>query len=621
MSSHVRYVILLLTTFASLIITSELYKSKSSDFSEYSYLQYEYLDKEDVYDRFSETEFLFDENDLKYFVVYEETGSRGNVKLKLYCSDESVIDGLRKNGHKDSAYKSLIYGSTDITLINNFMAYADNDYIPSQTKVYFYEQFDPNELKVSSDFLVNDIQKVESSVNYNLLINSIWIVNGLITILLVLADTFSYRKTVLVKVINGHYLSELILKRFGLDVIKQTFIAIVLLILSYRFGWCKIIGSDVLAIIVITEIFYYASLLLPIVRINIKKALARDAEASRIQGLCFLIRTVMIIACLLVTTLVLSKIHTLYKIVQKEPIISKYNGYSYVSDEDGEIISDSAPRLLLRLDVSILVSDNRFVDCFVCNKNSQSLIEDFADDFDLSSDGVSVLYPDNLDISELKSNEMFSATVNGLLDQGTIEFYAYKTNKSLEYVDIHQQSEDSMLITDDISVEKKLNPIIIYSSGECTDYGTDYFYKLEDTSGIQECINIYDEYQRAVQKIKVELVVWLIIVVMIWTFEFLITRVILKINYSTKSLELCVEKITGKPLLLRYDSLESNTFFSYAAGMILSILCFHKNSNMTLGVSLGIGFFMLLLELLFIAVDILRWEKMNSIKVLKGGCL
>jgi hypothetical protein len=360
---------------------------------------------------------------------------------------------------------------------------------------------------------------------------------------------------------------------------------------------------------------------LPIVRIKIKKALARDAEASRIQGLCFLIRTVMIIACLLVTTLVLSKIHTLYKIVQKEPIISKYNGYSYVSDEDGEIISDSAPRLLLRLDVSILVSDNRFADCFVCNKNSQSLIEDFADDFDLSSDGVSVLYPDNLDISALKSNKMFSATVNGLLDQGTIEFYAYKTNKSLEYVDIHQQSEDSMLITDDISVEKKLNPIIIYSSGECTDYGIDYFYKLEDTAGIQECINIYDEYQRAVQKIKVELVVWLIIVVMIWTFEFLITRVILKINYSTKSLELCVEKITGKPLLLRYDSLESNTFFSYAAGMILSILCFHKNSNMTLGVSLGIGFFMLLLELLFIAVDILRWEKMNSIKVLKGGCL
>jgi hypothetical protein len=101
----------------------------------------------------------------------------------------------------------------------------------------------------------------------------------------------------------------------------------------------------------------------------------------------------------------------------------------------------------------------------------------------------------------------------------------------------------------------------------------------------------------------------------------LLRVMILRLEHSLNAMELCLKKIYGTPLPMRYDRMSAGTLLSYVLGTLISLILLNEMGIVSWWSIFAVVLILFIGDMMLAVFEILRWENAHIMKILKGGCL
>lgn len=647
---NIKRVLIALLLILGFIMQSEIFQIECITFRTGYYLSsiFSYKDEEERVNFLNELSNVAESKNVEIFTTKIETVNMLDNKLTIYGNVFVNEEISRNHGIEEKTYESLLSGSIKVeyrdfielsAYENRFINYIS--FIGEKQDIYdlYYELYEKYELEYPC--LMGSNEKD--------MIFIVWVAIIAALILFTCIEIIYSKKEAVLRMLMGHDLKKYILK----NMITEVFIDIMMFILIHTIVFSLISGEFMkteAAVIYGIGVLISALSYMTYYIFDVKKVLTNVNDSKGILYFTYFIKAIVTILSMLVLVTNLSVITGNTLGLTTDEIIDKCTGYYFVSIKD-EAISfyynydevknrfKEKEKILEEmffnyydevqpLICTLIMEENGKK--YVCaNEYATILLNDFIGNENISDADAVIFIPKQYKDENVYDNAVLCLTelVNNA-DECKIE-RVYYSNKYLTYFDMNAT----------YGVNTVFEPIVIYSkrsNGNIKIPTTNsILYKVSDRI-ISELEDKYQLNENGYKINKTDLetfmnynsnVVKKIIVfcssicsIMLIIQIFLITT-INAMEYQRNAMELTIKKLLGYGVAERHKKIFINIAVYYVSAIIISGVAGYIMGGLRIGTCIGVGIFMMLLDISAALINILKLENRNINKILKGEFL
>lgn len=634
-------------------LNSELYQSYLTSFgAEYSYIQV----TTDEYNNKSLSEYISSLSDsLKkpFFYVEESNEKLGETNVDVYCTDLAYKQLVNEKNIKEGTFGGAISGETSVRFYDiNSLSSEINTY-----KMYFdaenYE-YETIYKKIKNHFVCGYVHRDDYNGQKFFSI-VLWVIFGIVYVLFSILDLQFRKKEIFIKMSFG--MSKL--KAISIEIIKDSVWLLLItnimrLILSQYFyvDFNLTIIIKIIVLCIIFNLFIYLS----IYRIDYKEILYGGNIGEKTVTNCYIVKVFSMVLTVLLISMNIALVSMNIEPLINSKYIQKYNKYEFaelikIERKQIEIVDDAVQQNKLAIEgyktgnAIISVNNPLFNDEFgVVFTNDISLLID-AGKKDFSNNGEhTIIVPYNIHEAPESEKVFFDFAYSFVnwhmgITLGEEDFnivYADKPSKAL-YFDLQDN------VNAQLGYAISENPFFIYVNTELLDFEKYNEKELCETQAsvvlykenfLERDFDFLDENEIDVEKTianeifvrnKVELtkivtLSFIIIFLQILVDVSLISALV-KVEYSANSLELSIKNLLGYSIFSKNKSLIFLNIYSGLVGIMTAVILFFMLKIDLIFIAMIAGSIVIITEMMILILVIIRFEKMNIIKIIKGGAL
>lgn len=644
--------------FISFVLCGELYQKYLGTYTnQFNYFDISCEDADERKEALELLKKLSAQYNTQIFMASKKTADAYSYSETIYCSDETRSKLKKGYDVREGGFNSLFSGNTDIT-IENFEAAAEN---LNAERCYFIGSY--KDVQIIKELFNNSFGSSyvhkEATSSYHWLVACIWAIIGVLITMLTWLDIQFQKKENFVLISLGVSRSRIIIKNIIIDFSAYLIMYSVLFfaLKNYTYlGYRLAVTLPVFAAFVILSSLLYLSLY----KIDYKQALyGANINESTVSN-CYLLKAITMIVTVVVLSSNIILIASNYKSFSQLKSLEQFVDYSFLSlnkynlssfdAEDSEYQSSVTKQIYADYYKQNKVASAESIlstaewDCCLINNNSFSLISDIVDIKlpDLNKDCY-IFMPQNCKDKE-KAEELIKNIIHsnfGELEGASFETVTYNSNE--EVLSIKASETPGSL-----GFEPHKNPIIVYcnfSPEVLKGFGdnllstgisfSDIMFKMEesDLNELEQKYNaeehgyyfsqqrVSDRFGRFEASLVRIILLNSIISVLMLALEITVVSTLIKMEYKAHSMELAVKKTLGYSIYQKNKLLFLLNTYAAVIG-IATVITISLMFGFSLWyIVLFAGLFLLAFEYLIITLNILKFEKTNISKILKGGSL
>lgn len=659
----VKLIISLLAIAICLMLNSEMYAVHLTnlDYDSYSFTFKDdeaYMEKRN--NILNGIEKLCEQENVGVFVIVKKNRGSMDTNMTIYA-DATARNTLEKRGIEEGSRKSFFSGSVEIN-IKLLSDAVTLDRCPT-----FRLIGDSGAVKKVYDTIANDLEL--STLSYegmkektrNLIL--FWAMAGGAILLFTIFDIVFQKKECFVRVAMGTSVWRIIGMNVLIDAIALAFEFLLLSVTlsGFAYVWYKYeYALIIMAAVIVGNSILYLSML----SIDVKKALSNTPVGKGLLSLCYVFRSATIIILMSFLAVNLSAMADTFKYLSENKIIERFNDRSFIEmhwypEAYDKAFPDNTNTFLDNMhkkELQIIKENYRSRECaidflamhsdthshIIINKAAGSVLE-----------GISGFNPGDIDNTILvlipdsdKENE--ESVIQNAKD--TYEITLGATEQPFKAV--HYGSANVLYFGNQTELHSDYakDPIIIYTD---EDIGKKVFndeYFIASTSGYLKhlmfradeseieaitrqygltedglyltAVSVTDDYEQYKAAEVKKLVLLTVVSVLLFILGLLVIGMIIRIEYTVNAMELSIRKVLGYPLDKRYAKLFISGMATYFLAFGISILMLYKNEFEVSPIYAVIAALLLIVaEIVAEMMHIIRAEKAQIVKVLKGGSL
>lgn len=635
-----------------IIVNSEAYQRHLENFkNEFQYIEYDYEDENQWQSFCKEICKLAEKNDVQIFSVVGMFDSFEKYHLKIFAEQEMQQKLYDAYEIFPGTFKSIVSGESIVEFFDvNQM--INNHYIRN---IYFYgTQNDINKLynKLSVLYDISGLNECESD-SHDVIVRFAWGVVGFFVILLTIFDIAFQKKEIYIKIVMGQSIWKLIIENILKDIVGLLliFVAVNGIVGQYTYvGYNKLEVIIMAILVVVANSMVYLCML----KYNMKQVLSNGNFTESLCGTCYIIKVIIMIMAVLSFATNFIGVKNGIDFINQHKEVEKYKDYSYVElnfyNMQDEVVRDyeyySKSLYLDNFDryeiaYSVAMYDGLYNGKYLLiNSNASDTISQLLHKYNVNTNyKVHIFIPNNCKENvEYIEEALFCADILGIDYEESYEVIYYE-----EEVDILYFDEDLMYSSDYAH-----NPIISYCTYSTKDFNEnardmlnighikrnlmykiskedmDYLsqkYDLESKGLYLTCTNAIERYTQYKLLLEKTIITNCVISGLLFIIELGIIATIVRLEYSVNAIELAVKKVMGYSVWKRHKAILLNIILSAIIAVVL-LLCmgilFELEEPYLIVLS---GVCLMMVELVMTFIFIRKFEKVNIVKILKGGAL
>ncbi len=661
----VQIIIIVLLMFLGIVATGEFYISYVYNFEDMAtakfytngYSKEEFLDE--IYDKAAE-------HKVNICAISTITDSTYSTKKEIYCDDS--FKQYLETSHYIYGGKHSGFLSGDVLIeYYNFkdIPYDKLDGGIDTVKYYLVGKLD--DMNTFKDEVVDKyggtypvLDEYDALADSKEKVTTIWVILGLIIVILSYYTIQVNKKETVIKLTLGENINSLILKNITIEVVEifGTFFLVKLLLSRFEYTGLLLdriliilsIVSCVCALIQISARFF-----------NISLVMSNAKISKEIIIMNYVVKLISTILVMVLMAEEFAGIIDYFNFSKQKEFFENYKEYQYVSLQiDGDNSDKIEVLEMLSVYEEEMYRENidnagivYFCDDYYgedkavisANKNSLPYISEKIQELDLTSleDKIYVIYNKNTEITNNLKNEIdVVSTLQCDKDEEIeIEYLQYSNDISMSYVCMNNNDKS----------DRSKNPIIVFNNrSTCSKlsleeeensyqiFFDEAFWKATDKE-IQNMLNsinntegysiktsgVYETYMDKLQLYKRTAFLKFILIVMVLVIQIVVSKLLVKMCYDANAVEIAVKKVLGHNILLRYKTIYIiSAIFALISTTITVITSYEYNeiTNTSNKLSIVTTFIIIImLDIFIITRFIVKHEKINVQKTLKGGCL
>lgn len=631
------------------IMQSEIFQNELSNFSTAYYKASNFeVSTENIQDFLEDAQKASSKNNVEVFSYYKEIKSKFRFTLHIYGDSDVIRKSIKDVANvEEKEYTSLISGITDVKY---------HDLKDLETESVNYENFI---CYIGDEDAVNSTYR-DLELKYNLTNPEYWnatekdmviIVWGMISLLMIimnLVEVIRRKKEIAVRVLFGESVSSIVFKTAIINLVYSVVLFILAKLLMLNF----ISGAYENKLIIFIYLLGVALSTLPyflFYSIDVKKLLSNATDE---KGSIYLLYALKLIAGALTIITLITNISSINgDLFADGSLLKSYYKANYLRVQTEGFDYDKEQRFwhevyekeysVMNPSICINISNGKNDVVFV-NNNGKDMLQGFkesvekesSDENDLiifipkgkSYEGNKMLAYDRLDFCFKYPKEDFKDWKIKYVEYSDSKYFSYLDNNSID------------------GVERTKNPILIYQlnndlkidganlqsyKGEAILFNTtrenlkEICKKYEDILGKynQVITNVEDQYNYN-HTFLVKLLAFLSsLCVVIIFLDIAIILAVSQLEFRRNAMKISLMKILGYGIFNRHKSflrlIMIENLVIFTGFLILSLISKRIDTRITILVSALV----ILIEFIIIIFNIIRIERTNVQKALKGGCL
>ena len=631
------------------IMQSEVFQNELFNFSTAYYKASSFeVSSENIQDFLDDAQKASSKNNVEVFSYYREIKSKSRFTLHIYGDSDVIRKSIKDVANvEEKEYTSLISGITDVKY---------HDLKELEPESVNYENFI---CYIGDEDAVNSTYK-DLEAKYNLTSPQYWnatekdmiiIVWGMISLLMIimnLVEVIRRKKEIAVRVLFGESISSIVLKTAIINLVSSIVLFILAKLLMLNF----ISGSYENKLIILIYLLGVALSTLPyfiFYSMDIKKLLSNATDE---KGSMYLLYALKLIAGALTIITLITNISSINgNLFADGSLLKSYYSANYLRvqtegfdlDKEEKFWDEVYEKEYSVMNPSICINIlNGKNDVVFVNNNGKDMLQGFKESVEkesLDENDLIIFIPKGKSYEE-----------NKMLAYDRLEF-CFKYPKEdfkdwkIKYVEYTDSKYFSYLDNNSIDgIERTKNPIIIYQlnndlkidganlqsyKGEAIIFNTskenleEICSKYENILGSynQVITNVEDQYNYN-HTFLVKLLAFLSsLCVVIIFLDIAIILAVSQLEFRRNAMKISLMKILGYGIFNRHKSFLSlimiENLVIFTGFLILSLISKRIDTEITILVSALV----ILIEFIIIIFNIIRIERTNVQKSLKGGCL
>lgn len=608
------------------------------------------------------------ENDVAVFYMRRMADTSGNTVIRIYTDDNGIIQLAEKHVY-EGVYESFLTGKCSI-LIDGFEEIPDIGATGEGTIVYLLGgKEDVSWVKEELE-MDHDISRlyVPNGINSVTMIITIWGIAFCLLILLTWYDIQFNKKKNLVCIVLGASSVRLAVRSIIEDAVAFGMIFAALcfvgrLFTEVTFGRNYVIALFV-AFMLINSLLYVLT-----ARPDYKKVLLNAAINNKLMSGCFVIKTVISIAIIILLSLNLEMLGDSYYNLSFKNTTDGLSSFSFAGiiansddslesskknqgyntgrifldmyaedkvalatsmgsweDDDGNIHPITAYNGICQefIDVPEITDfiDSEQYDVYIFYKEGINAVVDpvFGTFDDYLMLNLTNLMYDTFGLSESeytctiqKYNSQGSAMYFDFSDAGTYDKgFLIEKNPVVTVINIKGGGINKNIINEVKYSINYLDPMYDFSGMELDDVRQKYDLQSIDVISVTDyCANYFNLYMR-------KLTLDSILSVLILVVELMMTILVIKLEYMIYAKELAIKKILGYSMFKKNSLTISSSVFITLSGIIICVMMGALFKIYSAGYPFLIGMLLLVVEIIVMAGNIKAIEKRSVPRILKG---
>lgn len=608
------------------------------------------------------------ENDVAVFYMRRMADTSGNTVIRIYTDDNGIIQLAEKHVY-EGVYESFLTGKCSI-LIDGFAEIPDIGATGEGTIVYLLGgKEDVSWVKEELE-MDHDISRlyVPNGINSVTMIITIWGIAFCLLILLTWYDIQFNKKKNLVCIVLGASSVRLAVRSIIEDAVAFGMIFAALYFVGRAFTEVTFGQNYVIAMFVV---FMLINSLLYVLtaRPDYKKVLLNAAINNKLMSGCFVIKTVISIAIIVLLSLNLEMLGDSYYNLSFKNTTDGLSSFSFAGiiansddslesskknqgyntgrifldmyaedkvalatsmgsweDDDGNIHPITAYNGICKdfIDVPEITDfiDSVQYDVYIFYKEGINAVVDpvFGTFDDYLMLNLTNLMYDTFGLSESeytctiqKYNSQGSAMYFDFSDAGTYDKgFLIEKNPVVTVINIKGGGINKNIINEVKYSINYLDPLYDFSGMELDDVRQKYDLQSIDVISVTDyCANYFNLYMR-------KLIIDSILSALILFVELMMTILVIKLEYMIYAKELAIKKILGYSMLKKNSLTISSSVFITLSGIIICVMMGALFKIYSAGYPFLIGLLLLVVEIIVMAGNIKTIEKRSVPRILKG---
>ena len=679
----IKYLIALIAFLAVAICTGEFYQVHVYEAGGGDFVAFSLDTNTDLEDFYKDVQNTADAHEV--LAICESINSMGDnsdSKITIYFSDmdsaeEYASDLKIKEGYSQSLF---MYG-TDVDFEEMRQCCEDGDvYITllgdkADKQAFIDLMGEKYEVNMQS---VKD--KAENYFSSEAFIVQIvlWIIACAVIAVLALYESMMMQKESAVRCSLGENPFKIYLKKVLLD----SAVLVLLFLASFLFSSVftnSLFAFGISAALFAALLLVNALALLPIFRVKIDKAFSGAAGSASLLSASYTLKLITCVLTVLVAAMAIGSVSEVMKIKKQGDFFEQYKDYSYIQmlPKKGTLNAKSPvatvkyrlqkeffENTLLQTHYTNLLglSDGVERELILCNRNAkENLLKAIPGltEEKISEEKMYIITPRYLGYE----NDTEFAQPNFLGFEGYFFCHDYEVESVPYESDAYLPATNGS--ADKIGCEVYKNPVILFSNldesklsipndcgtfkgineetgAEIWDGGLDtpYYdqflmfkvtdseiqeflnkYNLELSSGTYDRVNVYKNFQAEHERAEKMMGIFLVLFLVLFFLETALISTVIRLDYSVNAKELAIKKVLGYSLLDKNKKIFAITIGVMILGMIVAVVIssvYKIADPFTVAVGCGI---LSAAEIIIIIWNIVKTEKAQLVKILKGGSL
>ena len=506
----------------------------------------------------------------------------------------------------------------------------------------------------------------------------LWIIACAVIAVLALYESMMMQKESAVRCSLGENPFKIYLKKVLLD----SAVLVLLFLASFLFSSVftnSLFAFGISAALFAALLLVNALALLPIFRVKIDKAFSGAAGSASLLSASYTLKLITCVLTVLVAAMAIGSVSEVMKIKKQGDFFEQYKDYSYIQmlPKKGTLNAKSPvatvkyrlqkeffENTLLQTHYTNLLglSDGVERELILCNRNAkENLLKaipglteekiseekmyiitprypgyendtEFAQPNFLGFEGYFFCHDYEVESVPYESDAYLPAT-NGSADKIGCEVYK---NPVILFSNL---DESKLSIPNDCGTFKGINEETgaeIWDGGLDTPYYDQFLmfkvtdseiqeflnkYNLELSSGTYDRVNVYKNFQAEHERAEKMMGIFLVLFLVLFFLETALISTVIRLDYSVNAKELAIKKVIGYSLLDKNKKIFAITIGVMVLGMIVAVVIssvYKIADPFTVAVGCGI---LSAAEIIIIIWNIVKTEKAQLVKILKGGSL
>ena len=633
------------------LFSCEAYQLQLTSISEKHYFLFTGIDdadREGFQYRFLKIQSLLEEEKLDYYIV--NTSPEGKAThYTVYCG-EHVRSLLIEAGYREGKYFSFFSGEKSFSY-KDWDSYLHREVIDSTTDTIYVIGFSPD--LIVSNYLKEKVFQGEERRSYLAIIRTVWVLLFVALLLLTVMGCNLRRKEWMVKVIYGFSPSKLCC-----GIILRDAAFLLLLVISFgafffRLGFFQAC-SDFLPVYLGIHIILNSGIIIwNFCHFEYKRAFSRDVSSNKLLKLNYVSRGIILCTTVLFFSLMVGQGKIVVSMLKQKKYYEQFKGYYHVlmystyGESGSEVglpkeikMNNAIYRDKMKEWGIVVLSSEGFlgVDFISANINAKRLIISEIPSIDnkLNNNRIYILVP----MLEKEWNNKLKVLKS---------FVENRWGKKGSDCEVIVYSEESCFrafkgMGDEYQTDiiLKREPIILLNTFESVDDAQVmnshiaqnflmFAVKAEPSQmrliarekGFENIrfVEIYEMFHTRVSAILKRLFAMCVVLILCVAIEIILLTSSIQMEIEMNSMQICVAKIHGCPLFQRYRQIiYTSIMIHLIATGVAEVIGYLLFNHLWVEV-LVTSFLCYLSEIAIGTYQVLKWERTEIHRILKGGAL